>query len=184
MVPSDFFYVEEPTRAGGIRVVPNLEEPQIVFPRGAVVRVDGLMATTPDGERFVDRANITLGPITEPIRPVGLTNRSLGGGDLGKPDLGKGQHGVTGGIGTNNIGLLVRTWGRVIEREPGPLPTWLVIDDGSGTAVKCLVPEGVYIYPSVLYVTVTGICSMEKEAEVARRAIRIRDGQDITPYQP
>jgi len=59
-----------------------------------------------------------------------------------------------------------------------------VIDDGRGTAVKCLVPEGVYIYPSVLYVTVTGICSMEKEAEVARRAIRIRDGQDITPYQP
>jgi len=25
---------------------------------------------------------------------------------------------------------------------------------------------------------------MEKEAEVARRVIRIRDGQDITPYQP
>ncbi|MGB9619376.1 MAG: hypothetical protein ACPL7K_03065, partial [Armatimonadota bacterium] len=112
------------------------------------------MATTDDGERFIDRARIALGPISEPVRPVGLTNRSIGGGDFGKPADGTGQQGPTGGVGLNNVGLLIRTWGRIVEREPGLLPSWFVIDDGSGANVKCLVPEGVPVDPSLLYVAV------------------------------
>jgi len=61
-----------------------------------------------------------------------------------------------GGIGLNNIGLLVRTTGRVGEKNPSA--GWFMIDDGYGATVKVYgtVPSG------ATYVTVTGISSCEK----------------------
>ena len=42
------------------------------------------------------------------VEPISMSNRSLGGKDLNHYTLG-----VAAGYGPNNIGLLVRTWGKV-----------------------------------------------------------------------
>ncbi|MCX6345747.1 MAG: hypothetical protein NT018_11850 [Armatimonadetes bacterium] len=85
----------------------------------------------------------------------------------------------------NNIGLLVRSWGRVTEIEPvtpPALPTWFKIDDGSGVNVKCLIPSGVTLDQDWGYVVVTGILSCEKVGAELHRLLRVRVQSDITPY--
>jgi len=56
--------------------------------------------------------------------PLGLNNRALGGSELNSY-----TPGVTGGVGLNNIGLLVRTWGAVTYIDTGQ--RFFYIDDGS-----------------------------------------------------
>jgi hypothetical protein len=115
--------------------------------------------------------------------PLGLSNRSLGGGDLGysagPPKLG--QQGVKFGAGLNNIGLLVTVWGRVTEIEDAQPSTWFKIDDGSGTPVKCIAPQGVTIDPAWQYVVVTGISSCERIGSGLHRVLRARKPGDIMP---
>jgi hypothetical protein len=91
------------------------------------------------------------------LDPLVMTNKALGGGDY-EAALGFGQQGVLGGVGLNNIGLLVKTTGWVTEKDTSASPAWFRIDDGSGVGVKVFgsVPSG------TPYVTVTGISSCEK----------------------
>jgi len=56
--------------------------------------------------------------------PLGINNKALGGGPLNQY-----TPGVAGGVGLNNIGLLVRTWGTVTYVDPGQ--QFFYIDDGS-----------------------------------------------------
>ena len=74
-----------------------------------------------------------------------------------------GQTGVTGGTGLNNIGLLVRSWGKVTDIEP----TYYLIDDGSGvnTIVNTEVAPGQTIPTTGLSVGtyvpgITGVSSL------------------------
>ena len=64
-----------------------------------------------------------------------------------------GQQGIIGAFGLNNTGLLVRTWGRIVERDP----TWS-------------------------YVGVTGISSCEKDGTELHSVLRVRTQSDIVPY--
>jgi len=57
--------------------------------------------------------------------PLAVTNRALGGGPLNQY-----TPGVYGGTGLNNIGLLIRTWGRVTYVDT--VNKWFYIDDGAG----------------------------------------------------
>jgi len=114
-------YGEDPDRSAGIRfdndgvLVDNLME------------VMGIMVTTPDGERAV------TGPIwrvkaSVAGRPVGISNKALGGGDFYyDPGGGTGQRGIEGAVGLNNIGLLVKTSGKVTTTGAG----YLYVDDGT-----------------------------------------------------
>lgn len=133
--------------------------------------------------------------------PLGLTNRSLGGGPLGI------QRGATGATGLNNSGLVVRTTGLVTEIGVGD-PVWFLIDDGSnvpapgtstGVGVKVYVHEPFAAAPDLgQYVTVTGVSyldvfdptEIEGEGrpngngdEILIRSIRTRDASDIQPLQ-
>ncbi|MGB9619660.1 MAG: hypothetical protein ACPL7K_04535, partial [Armatimonadota bacterium] len=112
------FYVEEPDRSCGIRVRPA-GSGQVS--EGESVEVVGKLDTLPSGERAIVDATVRRAPLPIPgPTALGMPNRSVGRGDFfyepGPP--GVGQVGVVGGLGLNNIGLLVRTWGRVKSADP------------------------------------------------------------------
>ena len=177
----DSVYVQDRDRASGIQVRLGGAYPGIV--RHATVDVRGILATA-DGERYI-QASTAIPVGSRGAEPLGMTNRSLGGGDW-KYELatGEGQRGVLGGSGLNNIGLLVRVVGRIVERDTASPATWFKIDDGGGVNVKCLLPSGVTVEPSWLYVGVTGISSCEKSGDDLLRLIRVRDADDITVCLP
>ena len=121
------FYVQNPDRSSGIRVVAS--QP-FAYGRGAVVGVNGIVKTTAAGERYIELVSSSLldDGSAEPLKMVG---RNLGGADFFYNAIsGTGQRGVPGGSGLNNIGLLVGAWGRVTHAGSG----FFYLDDGSGLA--------------------------------------------------
>lgn len=113
---NDCFYIEDSNRAAGIRVDcgSHLQE-------GQKVTVFGVLGLSADGERVI------LSPVIEPghdgtiIQPLGMACKYLGGADLGFTP------GITGGVGLNNIGLLVRIAGTITVG----LDDGFFLDDGS-----------------------------------------------------
>ena len=167
----DFFYIKSADGSWGIRV----EMTAHGLPVGTILDVEGTVETNADHERYI-AATLIRNLSTGSVLPVGMTNMSIGGGPLGL------QVGVKGGYGTNNIGLLIKSWGTVTEVDPAETPTWFRIDDSSGIGVKCLVPSGVVIDPGWTRVTVVGACSCEDVGGEVHRLIRVRTQDDIVPY--
>lgn len=147
-----FFYIEQQDRVAGIRVVWAAS-----VPMDKLVSVSGALETRNGIERQIRADGVTVGdPAT--VEPLGMGNRSLIGGDF-EYDAGppaSGQMGKTG-PGTNNVGLLVRTWGRVIA----PTNYGFIFDDGSGVYPDVLLPAGVTLPASGRFVRVTGISSIK-----------------------
>lgn len=112
---SDEFYIEADNRTCGILVKKSGHG----LAQGKNVNVAGVVRTNADGERYLDTSYVSATPFSGTIKPFGLTNRSLGGTDFLNPATLIGQQGITGGKGLNNIGLLVRVWGRVMEVVAG-----------------------------------------------------------------
>jgi hypothetical protein len=168
----DVFYAQAPDRSCGIRVVMPGHGLQV----GDSVYIIGALGTTPDGERFIQGSGVTKKG-TGSVNPLGMSVRSVGGGDFLDPVTHVGQQGVTGGAGMNNIGLLVRTWGRFGYVDQSTF----TIDDGS-MSVKCVVPAGVTINPNWRFVGVTGISSCEKVGDQIRPLLRVRSQEDIRAF--
>jgi len=163
-----FFYIEQDDRANGIRVTYSGAAPAA----GQKVSVSGTVQTTGDGERYLQAGAVTPGG-TGSIAPMGMTNRAVGGGST------TGQQGVAGGVGVNNIGLLVATTGRVTSIGSG----FFYIDDGS--AVTDGVGQGIRVAATGLslptlnqLVRVCGISSCFKGT--IQRLILARNQTDIT----
>lgn len=163
-------YVEAPDRSSGIRV--NTSQ---TFMVGTMVDVEGIIYTDPDtSERYIV-ATPTYPRATRAAEcptPVGLKISDVGGGDFGY------QAGVTGGRGVNNIGLLVKVWGKVTTTGPN----WFSIVDGSGVELNVVCPT---LYPPPVardnYYSVTGISSCEKWLGNVLRLLIVRDQDDIVP---
>ena len=171
---ADGSYGEELDRRAGIRL------DGVTVPAGNIIEVIGTLSTTTNGERCLTNCFYrTKDPMT--LSPIAMTNRAIGGATLGSPPAG--QQGIKNAAGANNIGLLIKTWGKVVEVDP-TMPqsakTWFKIDDGSGIRVKCMVPPGVTIDSGWEYVIVTGISSCEKSGGDLYRLVRVRQGSDIT----
>jgi len=175
-VGPDYFYIESLDRNCGIKV----HRPGHGLSRGNAVDLLGVIMTDPaNDERYIEASTINASQGDE-LAPVGMTNKSVGGGDWNyDPMLYSGQRGIAGASGLNNIGLLVRTWGRVIEAEPQSGS--FTIDDGSGPGLQCLVPEGAAPPELQAYVVATGISSCEKSGEELHRLLKPRDAADIRP---
>jgi hypothetical protein len=123
------------------------------------------------------------------IRPVGMSNGAVGGAALNQYTLGVRSSGV------NNIGLLVRTWGRVAYVDTDS--QYFYIDDGAGTndftgfglgvrvAYDNLAVGNTITAPTTgQYVTVTGISSTAYDPVMSRLAVvRPRRQTDITIVQ-
>lgn len=167
----DFFYAESEDRSAGIRVDKDMHNLSI----GTRADVTGSVKVNPQGECYIDAASAVANG-TGTVAPLGIGNRALGGGSDGI------QEEVKDGVGLNNIGLLVRAWGRIVDRDTSVPLTWFTIDDGSGVNVKCLVPSGVTVSPGWEYVGVTAISSCEKVGYDLLRLLKIRDSNDLVGY--
>ena len=89
--------------------------------------------------------------------------------------------------GLNNIGLLVKTFGRVVSSEADEF----YVDDGSGfdygdpnvPGLRVTVPAGTSAPAVGSYVAVTGISSCYKDGADLYRLLRVREQTDILPLQ-
>ena len=151
VVFGDYFYVEDSNRSNGIRVV----KANSGVTAGQLVNIAGTMATLDSGERFVN-AGTPVPAGTLQLTPVGLNNKSMGGGNLGDPAAGKGQAGVSDGAGLNNIGLYVKVWGKV-----SIVGGKYKLNDGSGVDVTIQVVNGTIADGA--YISATGIMSCQKD---------------------
>jgi len=75
---------------------------------------------------FIGILTIVSVVIADVVKPVAMGHKAIGGGDI----VGTPTHGVDGGKGLNNIGLLVKTWGKVTYKDPGG--AFFYFDDGAG----------------------------------------------------
>ena len=179
-------YMQNENRSSGILVyfsdtVPsNLSDGNFVDVSGATAIVSGERAIV--GASITKRTDLA----DSKPKPLGMNNQTIGGGAFGS------QVGVVNqysfprqmASGINNIGLLVRTAGKV--RQVGT--DWFYLDDGSnlddGTG-----NTGIYVYvgSSIVRpntgknVIVTGIssCEIMSGSPVARRVLRPRRQSDI-----
>lgn len=117
-------YAESPDRSSGIALVGVQGESAIVR-EGSRVNVVGGVSTV-SGERVVLNPMVAVLDQGDPLTPLGTINRSVGGQAFGAPPLG--QRGVVYGIGLNNVGLLIRTTGLVIDDSH---VDYILINDGS-----------------------------------------------------
>jgi hypothetical protein len=165
-------------RSSGVRVSPAPSDVYI----GTKLDIIGTAAVT-GGEKTISVVSYNKTG-TGKIKPLAMRTGWLGGFDWNYDELtGAGQRGITGAVGLNNIGLLVRTWGTVTETEPVTAPqkpTWFSLSDGSGEILKVRVPAGVSVPAKDSHASVTGISSCEPSGANLLRVLRIRDKLDIT----
>jgi hypothetical protein len=160
-----YFYIESANRSSGIRVGGSDSGLAI----GQEVRVVGKMDTLPSGERYIAATEITGLSGVNIITPLGMSNKAMGGGDS------EGQVGVSGGTGLNNIGLLVRTTGKVTQIASDRYR----LDDGSGVSLVAQMASGSMADES--YVAVTGISSCERDAEDnVQRLLLVQSADDVS----
>ncbi len=171
-------YVEDASRASGIRVIGS----GTGLVPGDIVDVTGALGTRKlngvASERQIQSATISKVSPGSELRPL-----SMGGSRLGGEANPPYAPGVQDGVGLNNMGLLVRTWGKVTAKAGA----YFWIDDGAhiadsghtGVMVKC--PD--INSPVVVgdYVSVTGILegSIPSGGSANRREVRIRTYADI-----
>ncbi|MGB9619770.1 MAG: carboxypeptidase regulatory-like domain-containing protein, partial [Armatimonadota bacterium] len=122
--PQERIYIESPDRSAGIAVA----TPTAVSV-GDEVQVSGSLGVA-DGERILNASSLV---VTKPgmsvPKPEGMTNLSLGGGAFGQQSAVLNECPDRFACGPNNIGLLVRIWGRVSYVDPSG--SYFYVDDGS-----------------------------------------------------
>lgn len=168
---TDHFYVETEDRVAGMRV--NKANHGLGI--GSKVNVSGVLQTDPSGERAI--ASPTVVPAgTGSVDPIGMKAGSLGGASwMLNETTGAGQKGIPGSSDLNNIGLLVRVYGRLGSIEAHKF----TIQDGSGAAVECITPDSVTVQPDWVYSCVTGISSCKQGTAGLERVLKVRISEDI-----
>lgn len=171
---ADGFYIEEPDRSAGIKVT-NVPSPAVA----SVVAVVGVMRTT-NNERQISGTDLSVlgnAPVPDPL---GMRNAWVGGGPFGDY-----TPGIYGSTDAHNIGLLVRSWGKVT----GVVGSYYVyIDDGAGlrdgygyTGVRVDTSGLIgWSAPAVgKYVEVTGVSTTSLINGKTQRRIKVRSAADV-----
>lgn len=185
---SGFFYIQDSLKPFGLKVI----APDTVA-HGDLVDVTGVMGGELS-ERFIDCTGGTVDVIENPDPDIPtalfLIGKSLGGADLNAL-----TPGILGGKGANNIGLLVKAFGKVTQRDTVGLQ-YFYVDDGSGikdgtsTAVSpgifeenigVRVKENPTSYAKDSYVTVTGISTFV-DGSLIGQILSLNDG--VNTIQP
>ncbi|MDO8588441.1 MAG: glycoside hydrolase family 20 zincin-like fold domain-containing protein [Armatimonadota bacterium] len=156
-VYQDCFYVQSERRINGLRV--ESTEPVSV---GQILTIAGTLGKT-GHERSVAALLVTATGqklLTDPsLAPLGVKTSALGGADRGfSPG--------SGGIGLHNIGLLMRVFGRVENRDPGG--DFFRLNDGAisgGAKVKLTETRTPIAIPAEDYVAVTGVSSLDTDGK-------------------
>ncbi len=160
----DCFYIQDADRSSGIKIV-SAGSVQV----DDMVDISGAIASA-DGERYINAWNVAImGQADEPPVPLGIRSDCLGGAALNSY-----TPGITGAFGPHNIGLLVQTWGKVVERGSG----WFVIENRPPIRVK--VRCETMVSPAVGdFVSVTGISSCDVVEGATVRVLRARSSSEI-----
>ena len=170
-----YFYIEPEEHVMGIRV----DKPGHTVTKGKLAIVDGVIRTNADGERYI-YANTANSNGTGSISPVFLTTRAIGGANLNyNLANGTGQQGVAEAYGPNNIGLLIKTAGIVVNPITA---TSFYVSDGGQNSVKVVVASGVSVPQVNTNISVTGISSCEKSGNDLVPVIKVKAPGDITIY--
>ncbi|MHB1459602.1 MAG: hypothetical protein ACYC0V_22045, partial [Armatimonadota bacterium] len=171
---SGFFFMQEAGIGSGIRVDTSIQ----TWPQpGQEVSIASYEVSTSSSQRVLTASanDITLGTAGT-VAPVGVNNRSLAGGAFNVL-----TPGATGAFGLNNIGLLVRTWGRTTDVQSN----YLYITDGSddlGVKVDLTQGGGNPISHNLQvgdYAAITGISLLESSGSDLVRVIKPRDSDDL-----
>ena len=115
------FYIEEPNRSTGIRV--QFNGSPTVSEGDRVTVTAGYLGYDSDGELCLYAQSITDSP-GQPLRPLGMANKSVGLPASPSNSGGLAEYGT--------VGLLVTIWGKVTAVDPGG--TYIYIDDGRGVS--------------------------------------------------
>lgn len=171
---NNFYYEERDKRLFGIKVQAINDGMGHGMAVGdEVLIVNGVIRTdSSNSERYVEATDFIKQstPSTE-IKPFGMSNKLLGGKTYDPPGstgTGHGQLGAsgTGSTAVNNVGMLVRAWGKVsyIGNDYITVSDGATIQDREGnTGVKIYgpgIPTGLVANRSI--VSATGICSLER----------------------
>jgi|GEM_PF-1678119 len=116
----DKLYIEEPDRTSAIAVTAISAGASV----GDLVDVIGSMSGV-SSERFINAAYLHVAGSDTPLAPFFMDLRALGGSSFGPTP------GAVGGVGLNNVGLLVAVYGAVSDSDP--MQGTFRISDGSGT---------------------------------------------------
>lgn len=178
---ASMFYLEDEDRISAIRVVTG--GPSVYAYEGERISLSGTLLTQ-GAERIIYNPLIYERQPGNPLEPLAMNCRTLGGGDLNDD-----TRGVTGGSGAHNLGLLVRSWGRVVSVDN--VAQCFYMDDGSqmasdsgrtGICVQCkgLAGGASLAMPAVGdYVQVTGINSALVSGGITYPLLRPREQEDI-----
>ena len=180
-----FFYAQDETRSGGLRVVSG-----VAVNPGDRIRVVGAIKTNGDSERYIEATDVSVLGTGLLAVPLILSNASLGGGDWGfESATGAGQRGINGSFGLNNIGLLVRAVGQVtsVDAQARTFTIWdgsswdwssPLTDSNGSSGVR--VSAGTAPLPAPgEWLGVTGISSCYRADQELYPLILIRDPGDI-----
>ncbi len=163
------FYIEEPDRASGIRVLPMQGLPPVAL--GDRVTLRGNVATEASGERVINAYAIDSQSTGTPLKPLGLTGKA-----------------VAAKAGLNPRGLLVRTSGWVTYSAPDG--SYAYVDDGSGAqdgsgrvgvrvAISGLVMQPLTAPVRDQFVLVTGVLGAFKDGSTTGPLLRPRVASDL-----
>ena len=178
---ADEIYVEEPNRSAGIRLV-NPPAAAAGYAEAAeetwAVDFAGPLGTS-YAEREIALYYGEVTAIADLPEPLGMPNRALGGGSPNAYT----EAVPLGGIGLYNVGLLVRTTGKVVRHSGG----YFYIDDGSpiidAWTQPCVIVDddglGGWVPPLGSYVTVTGIIGANTLDGDPIRILRPRSQDDV-----
>ena len=177
--------IQEPDRASGIAV------DQMEHPVGTVVSVAGVITTQNQIRTITDTVAIATAAASPETTPVPLRIRA---DKMGGEALNTKTAGITGGVGLNNVGLLVTVQGKVTEFLGTDTRIGFLLDDTSvqldGTPLLLQVSSGLTVDLSGLevgdLVRVTGISTLEEnlladETVVVIPTLRVRgEPGDVT----
>ena len=167
---TDGFYIESMDRTAGIFVRMSKAPVQV----SQLVSVTGTVSTYGIEREIANPTlTITFSPV-KPILPLSMGNRQVGGGPSGFYKMG-----ITGGLGPSNLGLLIKTWGKVTSAYSGSRP-YFTIDDGSRVGVKVLLPNGVNLPAVGDSVVVVGISCVDYYGVGYGRMVKARLSSDLS----
>jgi hypothetical protein len=132
--------------------------------------------------------------VADEVAPIYMSNKTIGGGDMNLY-----TKGVAGGSGVNNIGLLIKTFGKVTYVNT--TSQFFYIDDGWGKTTTLPAPDSCTVQgirvsyggladgvPAITpplvdnYVAVTGIVSTVMVSTLVQPNVRARRGDDVQGF--
>jgi len=165
---SDAFYIEDSARIAGMRVASTAS-----LAVGDKVDIYGTVQPTPDPNRerqIVPFSVLKVSSGNTVPGPLGMNLRTMGGGPNGLVP------GIAGASGLNNIGLLVRVFGKTSDKNAGASEFYL--DDGSGFKVRVHAP-GLTLPSNGIRGVVTGISGAYAPIGTNLRVLRAKAWQQV-----